>query len=227
MEKNFLAEIVLPSKTKKVLIGDIPKLFADAIYLGVNENEPRQVIELNMNQQILWHNAIDEYEKAIRNSVHTQLLKPIDPRTFLPSPNASGEWLNNCFVTLENLKAYAESLNIGVSLSDDDTDTHKKLENLNQETDTELSRLFDPVGKNELEKMFPSGKWHLWADKAQANGLISARVGRGKFNPYLAAIWWLKKQEPHGWDLARCQRALANNLPARSKGFESRLTWQD
>lgn len=193
MNNNYLAEIVLPAKTKKVLIGDIPKLFADAIHSGVNENEPPQVAELKkmplteaakrefcgdvphlfpvklkaddmtelaqkvwkhlpplklpitenewqpyhdafmnnpredwtldvlkvnpyMNQRILWYNAIEEYKKAVKHSINTKLLKPIDPSTFLPSLNASGEWLNNCFVTLDNLRGYAASLNIAVRL---------------------------------------------------------------------------------------------------------------
>lgn len=96
---------------------------------------------------------------------------------------------------------------------------------LSLDADKRLAELFDPVGKNQLEKMFATKKWHLWADKANINGLKSARVERGKFNPYLAAIWWLNKMEPLEWDLARCQRVLANNLPARSKGCESQLTW--
>lgn len=91
-------------------------------------------------------------------------------------------------------------------------------------TENTLSALFDPVTVESLEKMFPAvGKWKSWADKAKANGLIDAREGRGLFNPYNAAMWFLKKGVS-GWDLARCNRVLANNLPARSRGDEHLLT---
>ena len=90
-----------------------------------------------------------------------------------------------------------------------------------QDADDEFVKLFDPVGINELEKMFSTEKWELWADKAKANGLVSARVGRSKFNPYLAALWMLNKKNPRGFDLAKCQRILANNLPTRNKWAEN------
>ena len=96
--------------------------------------------------------------------------------------------------------------------------------------DQKLAGLFDPVTVAQLEKMFPTqgkdehGKWRGWADRAARNGLkTAARDGRATFNPYRAAIWWLKNG-PEGWDLARCHRALANNLPARSMDFKHLLT---
>jgi len=83
------------------------------------------------------------------------------------------------------------------------------------ENDT-LAELFDPVTVEVLEKMFPSNnKWKQWAEKAKSNELISARVSRGKFNPYLAAQWFLNRGIP-GWDWARCMRTLGKNLPPRS-----------
>jgi len=94
----------------------------------------------------------------------------------------------------------------------------------NLDIEEAISGLFDPVGTAALEKMFPTSPanpinshWKKWAGKAAANGLKSARRGRGKFNPYRAALWWLNKHDPDGWDLARCQRTLANNLPVRSR----------
>lgn len=78
--------------------------------------------------------------------------------------------------------------------------------------------LFDPVGSAQLEKMFPdNGRWASYTERAARNGLKdAAKSGRGKFNPYRAANWWLSTQNPNGWDWARCRRALANNLPHRS-----------
>ena len=81
----------------------------------------------------------------------------------------------------------------------------------------QLSDLFDPVKHEALEKMFPSdGEWQNWAERASRNGLKTARTTRGLFNPYRAALWFLQQGKP-GWDLARCNRVLANNLPARSR----------
>jgi hypothetical protein len=90
--------------------------------------------------------------------------------------------------------------------------------------DKNLSELFDGVGTEQLEKMFPSGNWQALAERASRNGLGAARTGTAKFNPYLAAKWWLDKQNPKGWDLARCMRVLANNLPARSGDSRHLLT---
>lgn len=93
-------------------------------------------------------------------------------------------------------------------------------------TDERLAGLFDAVGTEHLEKMFPAdGKWGLWADKAAREGLRdAARDGRAKFNPYRAAQWWIRNKNPSGWDWARCCRVLANNLPGRSIDYRSLLT---
>jgi len=92
-------------------------------------------------------------------------------------------------------------------------------------SESDLASLFDPVSPEQLEKMFPSeGKWKTWANKAKEFGLSIARKGRNKYNPYLAAEWWLEYQPHEGWDLARCRRVLAKNLPTRSLGSERLLT---
>lgn len=89
--------------------------------------------------------------------------------------------------------------------------------NAEANTDQTLAALFDPVTVEALEKMFPSaGKWGSWAERAARNGLSIARSGRGLFNPYHAAFWFLT-QGIAGWDTARVNRTLANNLPARSR----------
>lgn len=87
-----------------------------------------------------------------------------------------------------------------------------------------LAALFEPVPVEALEKMFPaSGKWKNWAEKAKSNGLIVARVGTAKFNPYKAGTWFVQKGWD-GWDNARLYRTLASNLPARSRDDAHLLT---
>lgn len=87
-----------------------------------------------------------------------------------------------------------------------------------------LADLFDPVRPAQLEAMFPDGdKWKSYTERAKRNGLEPARIGRGLFNPYLAAAWWIEKG-PAGWTWERCQRKLANNLPARSRDSKHEIT---
>lgn len=90
--------------------------------------------------------------------------------------------------------------------------------------DEKLAALFDPLPVEALEKMFPAGgKWKSWADKAKANGLIIARVKTAMFNPYKAGVWFIRKGA-EGWDDARLNRTLLNNLPARSRDESHLLT---
>ena len=94
------------------------KPYFDAFMANPREDWRLDVLIINpyLNQQILWHHTVKEYQKNVKIAANGKLLKPFDPSTFLPSPNASGEWLNSCYVTLENLREYAASLNIGVNL---------------------------------------------------------------------------------------------------------------
>jgi hypothetical protein len=94
-----------------------------------------------------------------------------------------------------------------------------------EDADAQIALLFDPVTVAALEKMFPAdGKWAGWAEHASRNeGLKAARTGRGRFNPYLAGIWFAGKGIK-GWDLAFCRRRLGNNLPARSRDSKHLLT---
>lgn len=106
-----------------------------------------------------------------------------------------------------------------------DGDTKKPCTPENHEQ--ELASMFDPVHYEALEKMLPSGRengWRSFTEKAANNGLIAAREGRAMFNPMLAALWWLDKQHPPGWDLAKVNRVLAKNLPLRSRGNEHLFT---
>ena len=90
--------------------------------------------------------------------------------------------------------------------------------------DETLAAMFDPATVKALEKMFPAGgQWAKWAEKASSNGLIDSRVGRAVFNPYNAGHWFLSKGIAD-WDIARLNRKLASNLPARSKDNAYLLT---
>lgn len=84
----------------------------------------------------------------------------------------------------------------------------------------ELASLFDGVGSEALNKMFPPDNkknWKYFMERGARNGLKEAAyVKRGKVNPFLAAQWWLQEQNPPNWDWARCLRVLAKNLPPRS-----------
>ena len=94
----------------------------------------------------------------------------------------------------------------------------------NNDPDKELADLFDPVTVETLEQMFPAdSKWQRWAGKASENNLKEAREYRAMFNPYKAAMWFLTKGIK-GWDLARCNRVLEKNLPARSKDEAYKIT---
>jgi hypothetical protein len=92
-----------------------------------------------------------------------------------------------------------------------------------------LASLFDPVTIEVLSKMFPadktgtSRKWKSWQNNATENGFKVASVGRGLFNPYKAGIWFLTRKI-EGWDLARINRALVLNLPARSQDQKHLIT---
>lgn len=89
----------------------------------------------------------------------------------------------------------------------------------------ELAALFDPVKFAQLETMFPcNGKWKSYAERAARNGLkTAAKEGRGLFNPYRAALWWLTTG-PSSWSWEKCLRKLANNLPDRSRDSKHLLT---
>lgn len=124
-------------------------------------------------------------------------------------------------ISLTQVYCKADSLK-----SEDDGSELKGTETACRDYDQEIADLFDPVSVEALNAMFPSedGMWARAHRKSKEFGLIIARNGRGKYNPYLAARWWLGKHKPKGWDWARCARKLASNLPARSKGCEHMLT---
>lgn len=119
--------------------------------------------------------------------------------------------------TAEEIEAVA-----GTSLSSIDMEEQAPANVDHNET---LAALFDPLPVEALAKMFITdvAQWEKWADRADRNGLKSARQGRKIFNPYKAGIWFVRNGA-EGWDDARLYRALANNLPARSSDKEHLLT---
>jgi len=123
--------------------------------------------------------------------------------------------------------AVREGMPKGGSAARHDTaaEAEPKVDDKRRDDDAELAALFDPVRVPTLEALFPDGgKWAKYAERAPRNGLIEAREGRGTFNPYRAARWWLERQAPAGWKWERCARVLANNLPHRSRDCGHLLT---
>jgi hypothetical protein len=97
--------------------------------------------------------------------------------------------------------------------------------------DASLAALFESVRPEMLKKHFsePQGKanqtWEKWADRAGRNGLKEARTATRLLNPYLAALWWLKKKAPNDWTIDRCMRVLANHyLPTKNLDKKHILT---
>ena len=88
-----------------------------------------------------------------------------------------------------------------------------------QYDDSKIAELFDSVSPEQLEKMFPSeGQWQEWARRAKERGLDVARREKAKYNPYIAAKWWINSQPQDDWDWGRVARVLVKNFPPRSIG---------
>lgn len=193
----MFAEIVLPAGKNRITIGEIPALFAEAIYPALAEVAERQITELkkyplnaknkrewcgasdghafpvrltdadlkalqagvwaalprlnlpllesawepyraafesrppngwrlevtrinpNMQHDWEWGTAETEYRKAVKMACFTGALLPYDPVTLLPAVEATGQYLESCFVTVDVLRSYANSVNIGVRLESD------------------------------------------------------------------------------------------------------------
>lgn len=119
--------------------------------------------------------------------------------------------------TAEEMEAVA-----GTSLSSVDIEEQATANVDHNET---LAALFDPLPVEALAKIFMTDvtQWEKWAERADRNGLKSARQGRKIFNPYKAGMWFVRNGA-EGWDDARLYRTLANNLPARSRDNKHLLT---
>ena len=122
------------------------------------------------------------------------------------------------------IESIAEQYNAAASSGAPESDEPPAHKATPADNTSELADLFDPVKPAQLEAMFPDGgKWKSYTERAKRNGLEPARIERGLFNPYLAAAWWIRKG-PAGWQWERCQRKLANNLPARSRDSKHLIT---
>jgi hypothetical protein len=75
-------------------------------------------VDLKLNQRIMWHTTVKEYEKEIRSAANRGELEPRSPLTFLPVPQATGEQLLDSFVTVGNLQSYASRFQIGVVIEE-------------------------------------------------------------------------------------------------------------
>ena len=116
------------------------------------------------------------------------------------------------------------------AVRDDDSSNQSSDETVDDcSIDEKLAALFDALTVENLANMFPTDsnkttkKWKGWQNNAKQNGLFKARESHGKYNPYKAGLWFLKKKI-NGWDIARLNRTLANNLPARSRDDKHLIT---
>lgn len=165
--------------------------------------------------------AAARYRAAIKRLLDANKLKFYAPLTRL---EIGCDDATDPLVKLEELQ---ELLNKSEPAALNKDKSSVKIDDLSPEGGDEiLSALFDSVPVEALEKMFPaSDKWKSWAEKAKSNGLITAREKR-RFNPYKAAVWFVSRGMT-GWDIARCYRVLANNLPARSLDKRHLLTYTE
>jgi len=158
-----------------------------------------------------------EFEKRLRI-----LEANIEDSAKFPDAVINGE-LRRSIVELPEFSAWAAS--VGWEMPDElatkspEADECDRVLPNCQDEESKIAKIFDPVSPEELENYFPSnGLWHTWADRATRTGLVIARDGRKRFNPYTAAKWWIKKHPQGGWDLSRVKRVLWKKLPDRSLG---------
>lgn len=64
---------------------------------------------------ILRHVAASDWNDAVRKAALHGHLTPRHPTTFLPQPQAGGEWLLDCFVTVADLAQFAARFDFGVT----------------------------------------------------------------------------------------------------------------
>lgn len=139
----------------------------------------------------------------------------------------SQEWIHQPDVCMWPLFEFAVNKRII-----NQTEETRNIESESADYDEKIADLFDPVSHKMLSTMFPSKNkkgndcWPQWHRRAKQFGLDIARQGRGMYNPYHAAKWWIDTYKPDGWDWARCLRVLKNKcLPARSADSLELLTY--
>lgn len=223
---NLPFSVTLPDNSQSVLMEQVVLLLAKA-----KTPEPE---DGDVNGMLRRGAVLMAEEDALNEALTVGRLLARSPLTWDVVPSSSA-YNSNWIVTTDDFVRYAASRNVSVQLvppleselakgEGQEGKTSTWQEQKLSITDEELAALLDPVSLAALEKMFPDRRWANYAERNRRNGLSVAKEGRGKFNPYRAAIWWLGKQTPSGWDLARVRRTLANNLPARSLGSSQLLT---
>lgn len=68
-------------------------------------------------QMVMHHETEKQYLENVKNAAMRGELHPRHAATLAPMPDATGELLLNCFVTLENFTSYANSLSVGVTMA--------------------------------------------------------------------------------------------------------------
>lgn len=116
------------------------------------------------------------------------------------------------YITLQNNNKVQSTVKPNVK----QTITTKKSDEF--DIDDEVAALFDPASPSQLEKIFPDNeKWiRIYCRRAKEMNLTFAKVGRSKFNPYKAGIWWVNYTR-NGYDTGRLNRTFASILPVRSR----------
>jgi hypothetical protein len=159
-----------------------------------------------------------QWRKEISAAINKQELKLLKRGSLLP---VTSEDLEVLLSSMPHIDSNTATLQAKVS---------------EQSLDEEFASWFDDVSYQQLAGMFKAyptyeqneKAWKSYAAQANKNGLKeAARASRAKFNPFNAGMWWLDRKRPTGWSLERLHRALANNLPPRSKEHEQRLTGED
>jgi len=194
-----------------------------AYVMLIQRDIAHQEIEVRHPQTLLLYS---DYLKMTESGMYGDEARdmPMPDMGWLVSIDEAERWYDakGFSVDLSKIKADMKALQAGAQVADGDMPTTPS----HVENEADLAALFDGVRYESLNKMFPgAGDWKRHAERATRTGLATAaRVGRGLFNPLHAALWWLDKNNPPGWDTARVYRTLANNLPPRSSHLKHLLT---
>lgn len=167
---------------------------------------------------LLGADVYSQWRKEIAASIKKGELQLLKNLSLLP---VTGEDLEVLFSNFPHIHSNSAPLPVKIS---------------EQSVIEEIASWFDDVSYQQLAGMFKAYPtyeqnekvWKSYAAQAHRNGLKeAARISRAKFNPFKAGMWWLDRKRPTGWSSERLNRALANNLPPRSKEHEPRLTGKD
>lgn len=86
-------------------------------------------INPSLNARILRHSAETDWKKAVRQGAMNGQLEPKDPVSTLAEPQAGGEWLLDCFVTIANLTQFANRHDFDIILIGDESSNKKPTRN--------------------------------------------------------------------------------------------------